>query len=73
MSVDCGRELRDSLIDKDVAKALNVAAAAWASSKKSALIQSVCVFGVLVFVVFIAFGANQDQGLHWATKEATLR
>lgn len=41
----------------------------WADSFSSALLSTVVIFGGIVFAVFLAFGTNTGQGLHWAVKE----
>lgn len=42
---------------------------AWADSFSSAFLSTVVIFGGILFAVFLAFGANTSQGLHWAIKE----
>jgi hypothetical protein len=69
MSFDPVEKLSKALVDGDVTDALNYATQAWVLSQKPALILCFGVLGVITFAVFFAFGANEDQGLHWAVKE----
>ena len=63
------RQVGGALNSAEFKKFTEIVGKAWAKSFSYAFLSTAAIFGGILLSVFLAFGANTSQGLHWAIKE----